>query len=170
MIMSKDSDIATLRNKVEQLEKSLHDSRNEVSQQADKLSEQQQAVIRLTETARELQQHSESLSLELKSTQELYRSARAENDELRNSIHVTAHTKDELVEIHRREMDSLRSQYEQRIASSQATISALEMEIGNYASKLRMESDSADVLENYKKRAQLALKVCLLYLSLLIKF
>ena len=159
MLISKDSDITLLRSKIENLDRSLNDSRAEAIGLADKLSEHQHIVTRLTETTRELQHNVEILSSELKTTREQYRSAQAENEQLLANIHVTAHTKDELVDIHREQVEAMRMQYEQKLASSQASISALELEISNYASKLRIESDSADVLENYKKRAQLALKV-----------
>eukprot|EP01036_Dinobryon_divergens_P030757 gene30757-40051_t len=158
MLISKDSDITSLRSKIENLDRSLHDSRAEAIGLTDKLSEHQQIVARLTETTRELQQNVEFLSSELKTTREQYRAALAENEQLLANIHVTAHTKDELVDIHREQVEAMRMQYEQKLASAQARISALELEISNYDSKLRIESDSADVLENYKKRAQLALK------------
>ena len=160
MMISKDSDISTLRSKIENLDRSLHDSRAEAVSLTDNLSEHQQIVARLTETTRELQQGVDSLSSELKITQEKYRSAQAENEQLLSKINVTAHTQDELVEIHREQVDAMRVQYDQKLASSKASISALELEITNYANQLRIETDSADVLENYKKRAQLALKVC----------
>lgn len=147
------------KSKIEQLDRALHDARCEVAEQAERLSDQQRALVRLTETARELQLQVETLSLELQTTQELYRSTRGENEQLLANIHLTQHTRDEMVDIHRAQMEEQRLLFEQQLSSARATVNALELEVGNYASRLRMESDSADVLENYKKRAQLALKV-----------
>lgn len=158
LLQSKDTDINLQKGKIDQLDRALHDARSEVAEQAERLTDQQRALIRLTESARELQQQVESLSLELQTTQELYRAARGENEQLATNIHVTQHTRDEMADIHRSQMEEQHLLFEQQLSAARATVNALELEVGNYASRLRMESDSADVLENYKKRAQLALK------------
>lgn len=159
MIISKDTEIASQKAKLELQDGQLREAKAEVADQLEKLSEHQRTVVRLKESVREQQQQIESLSTELQTTQELYRSSRGEVEQLSTSLLESRHSVGDMSETHRRQLQELRLEYEQQLSSSRASISALELQIGNYASQLRLESDSADALENYKKRAQLALKV-----------
>lgn len=157
-IQAKESEILGLRLKMESLEQSAADNRLRASDITDKFNTINQDFKNLTKEKNQLEEQ-----LEISKTQILSLESALEH---KNSEYLALEVEfNQLSDICKTEAQKFLAEKEKILginevekAKADEIIRELQAEILNVNSRLKAETDSAEVLEGYKKRAQIALK------------
>ena len=157
-LQSKESEVLSLRLKLENAERTVSDQRAMSSELTDRYGEVQRELSRSKEKVAEQILQIEELQRELQSavsaTSGLAAEATATQDKLEQEKVSAARLQERLV--------SVGAEWEGKLSSIQKTLSAkiteLQTENENLLQRLRSEDETAKALEEYKKRAQIALK------------
>lgn len=147
-----------MRLKIENSERSGSDLRLKVGELAERYGETQRELTRLREAAEERQLDATALMEERDGLAEALVVCEGARDELLSRLKSTEEQLPVQLAAHDTRIAELQSQLSRRGEEFSEQLAQLRAEVDAAHSRLRVEEDSAGNLDNYKKRAQIALK------------
>ncbi len=151
----------SLRLKLENLERSSSDHRLRTGELAERYGEAQREITRSHESLKEQTTQIEQFKIEVDGLNTNIATLTEEKEsalrELKE-VQSTAARSDRQLQL---DISALNEQIAQLEATHRAHIAEFQLELSSMQSRAKMDSESADVLDGYKKRAQVAMKkVC----------
>lgn len=144
--------------KLENTDRSSSDLRLKATELAERFGEAQREITRLRESLEERQAQVEALAAEKACLEQQALTAATNLAELSAQLSDTEARCTALQTLHAQELHVLMEGKDRELRAGQEVVARLQAELAEANNRARAEEDSADNLDNYKKRAQLALK------------
>eukprot|EP00597_Dinobryon_sp_UTEXLB2267_P010045 CAMPEP_0170098556 /NCGR_PEP_ID=MMETSP0020_2-20130122/495_1 /TAXON_ID=98059 /ORGANISM="Dinobryon sp., Strain UTEXLB2267" /LENGTH=829 /DNA_ID=CAMNT_0010321007 /DNA_START=18 /DNA_END=2507 /DNA_ORIENTATION=- len=155
---SKESELLSLRLKLENMERSSSDYKVKTTELAERFAEAQREIHRGQDRAKESSAKLAALQMDRDGLAEQLSSLQREREELKGRVNECSQLTTEREQRCEEELRACKQRCEQIERESQATIFGLEMQVSDLSERVKMEASTASVLDDYKKRAQLAIK------------
>jgi len=147
-----------LRLKMENAERSGSDTRLKVSELAERYGEAQREITRLRSVVEERLAEATILTELRDQGAAALVTCEAQREDLAQRLHQLEEQAATQVDSHERSLRELKAELSAQKGMAEEQLAQLRAEVEAAHGRLRLEEDSAGNLDNYKKRAQLALK------------
>lgn len=148
----------SLRLKLENIERHSSDTRLKTGELAERYGEAQKELTRQAQNGKELQAKIDSLGGEITALTEQVTVLSEEKDSLNGQLQSALFAIQQADVAHNDAVNVLRDEITHLEQQHKSHVAEYELELSSAQTRLKTDSESADVLDGYKKRAQVALK------------
>lgn len=151
-------ELVKLKMKLENVEQRSEDNKIKYNEMMEKYNESQREVTRLKGNLQDYSSRLQTLDAEKSSLERMMQAIQDAKDRVATELTNRATASDSDFEAYKQQTENTKATLETELREERSKVFNLELQLTNIVDKLGSESQATDVLEDYKKRAQVALK------------